>query len=204
MEIQLQELLEKIRAEGIVAANAAAEAIKAEAQAKASSIIAEAEREAKTLRDSARSDASRTIESGNAALAQAARDTILSFRDHVSEMLKSIVSESASFAIDARLLEKVLPEVIEKCLGTDSSDVVLSISPATMNILEAGFATELSKKLGRGIEIKSTPGVASGFRISMKNGALQYDFNADSVAEMLARRLNARLAAVVRGQVAGR
>lgn len=203
MEIQLQELLEKIKAEGIVAANSAAEAIKAEAQAKATSIIAEAEREAKTLRDSARFDASRTIESGNAALAQAARDTILSFRDHVSEMLKSIVSESANSAIDARLLEKVLPEVIEKCLGTDSSDVVLSISPATMNILEAGFATELSKKLGRGVEIKSTPGVASGFRISIKNGALQYDFNADSVAEMLARRLNARLAAVVRGQVAG-
>jgi V/A-type H+-transporting ATPase subunit E len=57
MDIQLQELLDKIRSEGLDAAQKESARIVAEAEARKAAILAEAEREAKALRSQAEAEA---------------------------------------------------------------------------------------------------------------------------------------------------
>lgn len=202
MEIQLQELLQRIQSEGVQAATTKAEALIAEAESKAASMVADAEREAKSLRDGAKADAARMLDAGNAALAQAARDTILSFKDRISSILRDAVMAEAASRIDESVLAQVMPEVVARCLRPEDGDVTLLLAPATVEKLDAGFAARLASILGKGVEIHPVSGITAGFRISSRGGALVYDFNADAVAELLARRLNARLASTVRSAVA--
>ena len=84
MDIRLQELLDKIRKDGIEAAQTDAAKVMADAEERRTSILAEAEREAKALLAKAKTDADRFEEAGKAALEQAARNLVISFRTEIS------------------------------------------------------------------------------------------------------------------------
>ncbi len=201
MDIQLQELLDKIKTEGVETARSQAAKIVAEAEARARAILADADKEAKSIRESARTDAARNVEAGNAALAQSARDLILSFKDRISEMLDAAVLTYASASMTQPLLEEILPEVLKKSFASGSGDVSVLLAPEILERLDRGFAGRLAAELKRGVEIKPLAGVPVGFRIAEKDGFVHYDYSAEAVAGLLARRLNARLSEIVRSAV---
>ena len=68
MDIRVQELLEKIKRDGVEHAEAEAAKILADAEKKRADVIAAAEKEAKAIVAKAESDAARAAESGRAAL----------------------------------------------------------------------------------------------------------------------------------------
>ncbi len=201
MDIQLQELLEKIKSEGVETARSQAAKIVAEAEAKARNILAETEKEAKSIRETARADATRAVEAGNAALAQSARDLILSFKDRISEMLETAVLSQASVSMTTPVLEEIFPAVLKKSFMAGMDDISLLLAPDILEKLDRGFAARLGSELKRGVEIKPFDGAPYGFRIAEKNGSVHYDFSAEAVAGLLAKRLNSRLAETVRSAV---
>ncbi|MDP2815063.1 MAG: V-type ATP synthase subunit E [Rectinemataceae bacterium] len=201
MDIQLQELLDKIKTEGVESARGQAAKIIAGADAKAEGILADVEREARSIRETARAEAAKNIEAGNAALTQSARDLILSFKDRIAEMLKIAVMDQAAASLTPENLAEILPEVLKKSFVSGTDDISIFLSPDIFAKLDKGFAASLSAELKRGVDIKPFPGVVAGFRIVEKNGSVHYDFSAEALAELLARRLNARLAETVRSAV---
>jgi V/A-type H+-transporting ATPase subunit E len=112
MDIRLQELLEKIRKDGIEAAESDAAKLLAEAEEKRKSIIADAEREAKALVEKAKADADRFEEAGKAALEQASRNLVISFRTEVASVLAAIVRTETEKAFSGQVLEAAIPSVL--------------------------------------------------------------------------------------------
>lgn len=201
MDIQLQELLDKIKTEGVEAARGQAAKIVADAEAKARSILAESEKEAKSMREAARADVMRSIDAGNAALAQSARDLILSFKDRISEMLETVVLSQASASLTKPVLEEIIPEILKKSFIAGLDDISILLAPEILEKLDSGFASRLGAELKRGVEIRPFAGSPYGFRIAEKNGSVHYDFSAEAIAGLLAKRLNSRLAETVRSAV---
>jgi V/A-type H+/Na+-transporting ATPase subunit E len=203
MEIQLQELLDKIKSEGVEAARVEAARLLAEAEAKRKALLEEAEREARALVEKARADAARAEESGKAALSQASRDLILSFRDQLRGLLDAVVRAETAAAFGPAVLTEAIPAVLKAIAAGGGEDLKVLLPPAMLSRLEGGLAARLSAELKKGVELKPIDGLDSGFRISEKGGAAYYDFSAQSVAELLSRHLNARLSDILKQTARG-
>lgn len=96
MEIQLQELIDRIKKEGADAAEAEAEAIISAAKTEADAIVSEAKAQAKKLRLDAETENARAVRAGEDSIRQAFRNLLISFRESVAKELGVIVGESVS------------------------------------------------------------------------------------------------------------
>ena len=197
MDIRVQELLEKIKRDGIESAEAEAGKILANAESRRAAIVAAAEKEAKALLDRAKSDAERSEEAGKATLVQASRDLILAFKGEVEKLLADIVKAEVDTAFDAEAVKKALPAILEAWSKDGRDELSVLLPEKDLKALEAYFKDRLGAALKKGLELRPLKDTKSGFRIVEKGGAAYYDFSAAAVADMLSAYLNARLAAIV-------
>jgi V/A-type H+-transporting ATPase subunit E len=91
MDVQLKELIEKIKSEGVKTAEDQAAEIIRQAEQKAEAIIAGAESQAREARDKANADAARFEATGNEALKQSSRDLIISTTKKLEEIFKKLL-----------------------------------------------------------------------------------------------------------------
>jgi V/A-type H+/Na+-transporting ATPase subunit E len=203
MEIQLQELLDRIKREGVDAAKVEVERLLAEGEAQKKAIVQAAEREAAAIVEKARGDAKRAEESGKAALAQASRDLLLAFRDRLQSLLQKLVQADTTSSFGPEVLAEAIPAVLKALSAGGAEELSVLLPPAMLKKLEARFTSLLAAQLKGGLEIKPSDDVAVGFRISEKNGAAYYDFSGEAVAELLSRHVNARLADTLRDAARG-
>lgn len=202
MDIRVQELLDRIKKEGVEAAEAQAAAVIADAEAQRKSIVSAAEKEAKAIVEKAKADAARAEDAGKAALAQASRDLILAFRGELEKVLAGIVKADVDAAFDADTLKKALPGILEAWSKDGRDELAVLVPEKDLKALEGFFKDKLGAALKKGVELKPQKDSKSGFRLSEKGGSVYYDFSAQAVADMLGAYLNARLAAIA-AQAAG-
>jgi len=194
MEIQLQELIDKIKKDGIESATEESARIKREAGEEAARIVAAAEKEAADIVNRGKTDAERSEKAGKAALEQASRNLLLAFRVEVQSLLDKIVAEATASAFSENTLKAVLPELLKAWVSkTDADSVDLLLSAENLGKLKSWAAGALAAELKKGIELKSDRNLAAGFRIANKDGSAYYDFSAESVAELLSAYLNPQL-----------
>ena len=91
MDIQLQELIDKIKKDGVANAEQAASQIIAEAEKKANSILEEAQKKSDDMIKNAKTEISRLEKASEDAITQACRNMLLGFRDSLISELDSIV-----------------------------------------------------------------------------------------------------------------
>ncbi|PKL25466.1 MAG: V-type ATP synthase subunit E [Spirochaetae bacterium HGW-Spirochaetae-3] len=202
MDIRVQELLEKIKRDGVDSAEAEAAKIISEAEAKRAAIVATAEKEAKAIVARAVAEAERAEASGKAALTQASRDLILAFSGEMQNVLGSMVRSEIDASFDAGTIQKVLPVILEAWAKDGRDDLSVLLPARDLASLEAFFKDKLGAALKKGMELKPLKDAKAGFRIVEKGGAAYYDFSAQAVADMLGSYLNARLAAIAAAAVA--
>ena len=206
MEIQLQELIDKIKKDGIETAAEEAARLKHEAEAEAARIIAAAQREAADIVSRGKADAERSEKAGKAALEQASRNLILAFKGEIQALLDQINARATASAYSEDTLKLVLPELLKAWASRSGSDsVALLLSEENLEKLKAWASGALAEELKKGLELKSDRNLGKGFRIANKDGSAYYDFSAESVAELLAAYLNPNLAEILKNaaQTAG-
>ena len=113
MEIQLQELIDKIRKEGVDVAEAEAKTMLTSAKEEAQRIIAEAQLEADKILANAKEENTRMVKSSEDAIRQAGRNLLISFRESVERELKAIIYEKVDAVYSSQLLEKIIVDVVE-------------------------------------------------------------------------------------------
>lgn len=197
MDIRVQELLEKIKRDGVESAEAKAAEILKDAEAQKRRILEDAEKEAKAIVEKGRAEIAKAEASGRAALLQASRDLLISFRGELEKTLAAIVRSEADAAFDADTVKKALPAILEAWSKDGRDDLSVLLPEATLKSIEAYLRDKLSAQLKKGMEIKPVRELKAGFRIAEKGGAAYYDFSAEAVASMLGAYMNARLAAIV-------
>lgn len=203
MDIQLQELLEKIRHEGVESAEQEAARIAAEAESSREALVKAAEKEAAEILRRAREEAKKIEESGNAALAQASRDLFLSFKGRLEGLLSELVKEETKAAFGPEVLKDAIPAAVKALAEGGEGDLVLLMPQASREALEKHFQSAFAALVKSGIEVRPYADLDAGFRLASKDGSAYYDFSAEALAELFSKHLNARLAEIVRGAARG-
>jgi V/A-type H+-transporting ATPase subunit E len=199
MEIQLQELIDKIKKDGIESASEEAARLKSQAEAEAKRIVEAAQREAESIAAKAKADADRFEKAGVAAVGQASRNLILAFKGEIQAVLDRIAVQETAAAYGADVLKAALPEILKNWAGGgDSLDILLPA--AQLASLEGFFRDKLAAELKKGVELKADRRLGAGFRIANRDGSAYYDFSAEAAADLLSAYLNPRLAEIVKTQ----
>ena len=199
MEIQLQELIDKIKKDGIESASAEAVRIKQEAEAEAARIVSAAQKEAADIVNRGKSEAERSGKVGKAALEQAARNLILTFKMEIQAFLDKIISQATTSAYKEDTLKMVLPDLLKAWVSKGGSNSVdLLLSEGELAKLRSWATGALAAELNKGLELKSDRNLGAGFKIANKDGSAYYDFSAEAVAELLSAYLNPQLSELLK------
>ncbi|MDR1030676.1 MAG: V-type ATP synthase subunit E [Treponema sp.] len=203
MDIQLQELIDKIKKDGIESAAEEAARLKSQAEEQAKRIVEVAQRDADAIIAKGKADAERLEKAGIVALEQASRNLVLAFKGEIQALLDTIIAQRLRESYTEDTLKAVLPELLKTWAAKGSDELDLILSEKALKNLQAYFNNILADTLARGLELKSDRNLAAGFRIAHKDGSAYYDFSAESVGTLLSAYLNPRLGEILKQAVKG-
>lgn len=216
----IEELIGRLRREGVEEGEAEASRMLADAETKARDILQKAEAKATAMRDAARDEADRTRKSGEEALRAAMRDAVLELKDDLArrfaeqvggtvsdmtrddEMLKAMILSVAarartdSGAEAAKEMEVILPR---SAVGLDQ----LRKNPEELKegTLSHFVASEAREMLREGITLSRAEDDAAGLRLVLKDNGMEVDLTDRAVASVILRHLQPRFRALLEGVV---
>lgn len=199
MAEELQGLLERIQKDGIEKADSkAADIIKA-AEEKAAKIVATAKKEAEETLRKAEQDGEMFRKRGESAIAQAARDVILSVDAAVSATLKSIVESGVNKTFsDTDFAALVRDVVLEYSKRTSPDNIEVLVSEEQQQQLADYFMSKLTDQMKAGMTISGDHEIISGFTVSFKDDAVYHDFTGEAITNAITTLLRPQLADIVK------
>jgi V/A-type H+/Na+-transporting ATPase subunit E len=190
----LNDLIQKIKSEGIEEAERKSEEIIKEAELMASEIVDKARLDAEAITKKTEEEIRKKESISEKALEQAARDIILSIRTSLTEIFDSLIKKEYRNVLSGKTLEKVLIKLIEGWQKDETGElnIELLLSESDRNALLEGFLSRLNEEIKAGIELKAHPNIEGGFRIGVKGSHVYHDFTDEGIADVLAEYLNPR------------
>ncbi len=198
MDVQLKELIEKIKTEGVESAEKDASEIISDAKRKGDAIIAGAKKRADEIIAKAEKEAENLSFTGKESLRQAARDLVLELKSRVERIFKKIIENETGNVLSEEVLAEGIASILKSWGNNGVSDLEVLLPPDTLKKFEDGFKARLSAEIKKGVEIKPFPDMEAGFRISFKDGSAYYDFSAGSIARIIYRYLSPSLAEILK------
>lgn len=199
MDIQLQELIDKIKLDGVATAEEEAAKIISEAEKSAQGIVQEAEKNAARNIEKAKLEAERLEKASVDAIAQASRNVLLTFRENVVKELNALLKNAAQSALSADLLKTLIPEVIKNWTEKeDAKDVSVLLNKKDLDSVQSSLTASLKAELAKGLRIQMSEEVVDGFRLSLKDGEAFYDFSSESIASLFSSYLNPQTAKIMK------
>lgn len=199
MEIQLQELIEQIKKDGVVAAEAEAKIIVDAAKAEAEKIVAEAKAQAEKMLAEAKAENERMTKSSEDAIRQAGRNLLISFRDSVTRELKAVIGENVNAVYSADAVAQLIANVVE-CWANkpEVENLAVILNCDDLKRLEEALVAALKDKISKGITLRANDNFDGGFRIAVNNGGAYYDYSAEAVVDMLSNYLSPKVTALLK------
>lgn len=203
MSQQVQELIDKIKTEGVESAQKSADEIIAKARKEAAQIVEGAKRDAQQIVSQGEQQVQKFQESARMAVAQAARDTLLSLRKEIERTLKSIIKEEVKSSLSAEQMGAILEVVVKSAVsqGIIEGDVVIDLNASDTKKLKDGVLARLQKQVKQEIRLHSSGDVTQGFSISFDSGKSSFDFTDQSLADYLSSFLNTQISELVKESV---
>ncbi len=199
MEIQLTELIEQIRKNGVEAAEEKSSEILEAARAEAAKIVADAKAEAAKILSDAKAENDRIVRVSEEAIRQAGRNVLLTFRESVTRELAAVTGEEVKAAYsEERLCELILSVAKGWTEAPDAEDITILLSPDDLAELETSLLAAFKEHLIGGVTLKASDGFDGGFRIAVDGGRVYYDYSAESVGELISSYLSPKVAALMR------
>ena len=196
MEVQLQELVDKIKKDGVAAADEKAAEIIRAAEEKAKNIIEKAEAEAQESVKKAEAEALRFQKAAESSIDQAGRNTLISFRQGLLNELNAIIKAETAKNYDSAVLKNLIPEAVKGWVNTENLSVILA--DKDLKELESSLSAALKDHIAKGLELKADSKIAGGFRIGTKDGSAYYDFSAEAVADLFSSYLSPKTAEILK------
>jgi len=198
MDVQLKELIEKIKTDGVKNAEDKAAEIIRNAEIKSAEIIDNANKEAQAIKESGKAEAVRSEQSGKEALKQAGRDLLLDVRSQMGDIYSGLLKAGTEESLSGKALTEGIASIIKNWKG-ELEDLSVLISESQLAEIEKELKSKLAKEIKSGLEIKPYKGATAGFRVSEKDGKAFFDFTDEVLADFLSRYLNASLSETLKG-----
>ncbi len=216
----VEQLIERLKNEGIAAGQEKAEKIVSDAQKRAEWIVKEAELEAERLLKQVRQQSNEFRQAGEDALKLAARDTVIKLRDTLlnsfDQEVARIINEKMT---DMELLEQIIlsfaATVREKTAMDDSQDILIRLPENVSGVeelkqnpeeLQKGALSSLARAIAsgmlrKGVRLEIDPELQGGIFIRLENEKIEIDFSDQAVANILLAHLQPRFRALLQGIV---
>ncbi|MFP4565490.1 MAG: V-type ATP synthase subunit E [Spirochaetaceae bacterium] len=198
MDAQLNEIIETIKSEGVESAERRAAEIRKKAEEDADKTIKDAEKRAREIVDDARAEAQKLEASGKQALTQAGRDLILNLQKRITTLFDAVVAKATGEAYSSDAVSEAVVALIKGWTEQKTSDLRILLPESQRDKVESHLRSKLAEEIKAGLEIKPVEGIDAGFRISVKDGSVYYDFSSEGIAEVLSAYLNPRLQEAVK------
>lgn len=195
MDVQLKDIIDKIKNNGVKSGQEEAARIVAEARDKASAMIRKAEEDAERIRNHTEAEVQMMHNSGKDALRQAGRDLILMVKGEIKSIFSRLLKREVRDALSVEVLANVIVVAVRGISEQEGIDIL--IPAEALSEIEPVLMARLSTEIASGMEIRPYKGLDAGFRISMKDGSAFYDFSDKEIAAMLSRHLNPRLTSLL-------
>jgi V/A-type H+/Na+-transporting ATPase subunit E len=207
----VQELIERIRDQGVQAAENEAERLVREARKQAAAIVAQAKAEAEAAREKARAEIEAHRTASLDALQLAARDAVLELKARVmarfeefvkrlvvsatrdKELVRDIVLVLAGHAAEEFVKDKTVQVRISSAILEGTTGPVLK-EEGKLAIL--GLASDM---LREGLELMSDREIKGGARVRLVKDKLEIDLSDRAVSRMIAQRMLPRFKAILEG-----
>ncbi|MBN2658714.1 MAG: V-type ATP synthase subunit E [Spirochaetales bacterium] len=198
MDVQLKELIEKIKTDGVKTAEDKAAEILRNAEIKSAEIIDNANKTAQRIKEEAKTEAARSEQSGREALKQAGRDLIIDVKGQIGDLFTGLIKAGTAEVLTGKALTDGIASVLGNWKG-NVEDLSVLVSEKQLSEIDKELKSRLAKEIKAGLEVKPYKGAAAGFRVSEKDGKAFFDFTDDVLADYLSRYLNATLAETLKG-----
>lgn len=214
ISVGVQELIEKLRNQGVDSGRQEAGRIVAEAEAQAAATIADAEKRAAAIVGKAREEADFITKAGKEALQLAERNAILELKDYLLEKFSGQIRAVVSHSMESdKLLEAMILEVAgqNNLRGEQNIEVILPRKVIGVDelrdkpeLLKAGGLLEFAMKrastmLGEGVTFKVGGASQSGIAFRLKDKDIQVELTDEAVAAVLLKHLQPRFRALLEG-----
>jgi F0F1-type ATP synthase membrane subunit b/b' len=184
-EQTLDKLIATLKSEAIETADKEAKQIVDNARAQAQKILKEAEAKRAELLNNAEKEAKATLDKGEGALKQAARDLTVSVQNDLLKLLKATLEQEVATTFTPELMEKAVFKVIEN-VGTGAS---LQL-PENM---DAALAEGIQKRLQESDSLEAIskdPNLLHGFTITKTNEGWSYHISPEAITDLLYEHLS--------------
>ncbi len=199
MDTHVEELIDRIKKDGVAAAETSASEKIAQAQKEADKIILNAKEEAEKILKQTKEENARLEKASEDAIKQAGRNILLSFRDSITKEVSKLIGNEVASAYSKDTLSKLIPEVVKEWIkNTSAEDVSVLLNEKDLKEVESNVKAALKAEISEGLTLKIDNSISSGFRIGVKDGAAFYDYSAEAVAELFSAYLNPRVAALMK------
>ena len=215
----VEQLIERLRDEGVEEGRTRAEKVISEAEARATWIVTQAQEEADGMLEKALQESKRNQQATEEALRSAARDALLSVKAELTHQftgkVKRLVSDTVS---KEEMLEKIVLELVGRMRDEiDETQPVEIILPRDVigiddlrrktGELQEGVLSEFVRnqatdmvREGVAFGISEEDG-SGGFHLNLKDGEIELDLSDRALADLLLEHLQPRFRALLEGIV---
>ncbi|MBQ8336915.1 MAG: hypothetical protein IJY44_05230 [Bacteroidaceae bacterium] len=173
MENKIQELTEKIYAEGVEKGNAEAARLVEEAKAKAADILKEAQQQADAVIANAQKKAQELDANTRSEIKLYGAQAVGALKSEAAEIITdTVVKNAVKEAVAGDALKALLVKIAERWTANEQ----IVISTAEADELKAYFAKNAKALLDKGVEIKQVNGLKTSFSIAPADGSYKVNF----------------------------
>ena len=173
MENKIQELTEKIYAEGVEKGNVEAARLVDEAKAQAAEIVKKAKAEAEAIVAAAEKKAAELGENSRAEIRLYGAQAVGALKSEAANIITdSVVKAAVKEALAGDTVKALLVKIAERW----SANEQLVISTSEAEQLKAYFAKNAKALLDKGVEIKQVNGKKAQFSIAPADGSYKVNF----------------------------
>jgi V/A-type H+/Na+-transporting ATPase subunit E len=208
----VQELIDRLRQEGVASGLTEGERLQAEARVKSMEILDKAKSEAEQILAKARAEAASIEKNGKDALRLACRDVVLRVREAFYEEFKSRLNRLVKHKLsDQKLLEKMILELAAKNRPADNKDIqvllptaqiseaelkkeVANIQPGSLASFVLGLTADV---LRQGLSFDVTNDIDSGVKVQIVEDDVQIELSDKTITIVLLEYLVPRYRAIM-------
>ena len=191
MQNKLQELTDKLYAEGLSKGKQEGEEIVAKANARAEEIVAQAEDRARAIVEKAEKEAAELRQKTASDVKMAAGESIAATRQAIEKLLVGKMTEAPVKAAlgDSAFIREIIKAVAQGFSSQQSEDIAFVLPESLKAELEPFVEKELSAQLGRGISASFSKKIGGGFNIGPKDGGWFISFTDETFIELISAYL---------------
>lgn len=175
MELQIQDLVETIKKDGVLEAEKQSAAIISNAEKEAVGLIEAAKKEARSIVEEAERSADVLLNSAKASVCQSARDVRITLKKELEEQIERVLGVKVKSVADAELVGSL----IKAAIGDEPKDKTAEVSAD----LAASLAAQLADEIRKGLVIRPVKDIDVGFRL--KDGSGFYDLSDEELIALM-------------------